>query len=399
MSTTYVVELTPVGRGAVAVVLVAGPNAVRAVSNHFVPAGKRSIPERPIGRILFGRWGSSGEELIVCRRAEDQVEIHCHGGVAAVRAVMDSLCTEGYTEISWREWLSRDQVSPRLEVASRRDATTCEAQIALADAVTMRTASILVDQMNGALSAAIREILSAVSAENWPPAAALLSNLMERRDVGLHLTTPWRVVLAGPPNVGKSSLINALAGYERAIVSPIPGTTRDVVTLNTAIDGWPVVLADTAGLRASNDELESAGVELAQSALAGADLAILVRDATSSAVDSTPWKSLPSRTIEVRNKIDLLPAGVGVEDGPARGSAIPVSALTGEGIANLAVAIGMALVPHPPAVGAAVPFTPAQFEKLAVARDAVEQRRGSPTAQALQSLLAVAEGSGFGVQE
>ena len=90
----------------------------------------------------------------------------------------------------------------------------------------------------------------------------------------------WRVVIAGPPNVGKSSLINAMAGYERAIVSPLPGTTRDVVTLTTAIDGWPVQLADTAGLRASDDELESAGVKLAGAALAAADLVILVCDAT-----------------------------------------------------------------------------------------------------------------------
>lgn len=381
MSTTYVVELTPAGRGAVAVVLVVGPDAVRAVSNHFVPAGKLSISAAPVGRILFGRWRASGEELVVCRRAEDRVEMHCHGGVAAVRAVIDSLQAEGCSPVPWREWI-------RQEPALVGDKITREAQIALADAVTMRTAGILLDQLNGALSAAIREVLSAVAAENWPQATALVGALLERRDVGLHLTTPWRVVLAGPPNVGKSSLINALAGYERAIVSPIPGTTRDVVTLTTAIDGWPVVLADTAGLRTSDDELESAGVELAQSALASADLAILVCDAVASGVDGAQWKSLPLRTIEVRNKIDLVCESGGVEDDPARGSVISVSALTGEGIAALAAAIGVALVPKPPAAGAAVPFTPAQYDVLVAAREAIERRDSSSAVAALLSLLA-----------
>ena len=381
MSTTYVVELTPVGRGAVAVVLVAGPDAVRAVDNHFTPAGKLSIPAAPVGRILFGRWRASGEELVVCRRAEDRVEVHCHGGVAAVRAVTDSLQAEGCSPVPWREWIRQDP-------ALVGDKITCDAQIALADAVTMRTAGILLDQLNGALSAAIREGLAAVAAENWPQAATLIGALLERHDVGLHLTTPWRVVLAGPPNVGKSSLINALAGYERAIVSPIPGTTRDVVTLTTAIEGWPVVLADTAGLRASDDELESAGVELAQSALASADLAILVCDAMASEVDGAQWKSLPLRTIEVRNKIDLLSESGGVEDDPARGSMIAVSALTGEGIAALAAAIGAALVPRPPAAGAAVPFTPAQYEVLVAAREAIERRHVATANEALLSLLA-----------
>ena len=83
---------------------------------------------------------------------------------------------------------------------------------------------------------------------------------------GRHLLTPFDVVLAGPANVGKSSLINALVGYNRAIVYDAPGTTRDVITAETAIDGWPVTLSDTAGLRDSDDPLEMAGVQTAQCA-------------------------------------------------------------------------------------------------------------------------------------
>ena len=95
------------------------------------------------------------------------------------------------------------------------------------------------------------------------PLRKRLTNCSAGRNWGCISSNPWRVVVFGAPNVGKSSLINALAGYERAIVSPTPGTTRDVVTVTTAIDGWPVQLSDTAGFRETQDELESAGIELA----------------------------------------------------------------------------------------------------------------------------------------
>ena len=99
----------------------------------------------------------------------------------------------------------------------------------------------------------------------------------------------------GAPNVGKSSLINALAGYERAIVSPTPGTTRDVVTVTTAIDGWPVQLSDTAGFRETQDELESAGIELATTTLSRAELAIFVHDAAKLRDESSMPKPNSSR--------------------------------------------------------------------------------------------------------
>src|SRR4029453_3197945 len=101
-----------------------------------------------------------------------------------------------------------------------------------------------------ALGGAVRQVVAEITREDWSDAVELLGAVLEFAELGQHLTAPWRVVLAGPPNVGKSSLINALAGYQRTIVSHVPGTTRDVVTTTTAIDGWPVELADTAGLRA-----------------------------------------------------------------------------------------------------------------------------------------------------
>jgi tRNA modification GTPase len=409
---TYVVELTPPGRAAVAVVLVSGPHAVRTVSECFVANSNRSLKDAVPGRILVGRWGgSSGEDLVVCRRSDNEVEIHTHGGSAAVRAVLDVLTSKGCCQITWRDWLRcpRNRVSQIRKSESRRDSTTCDAQVALADAVTGRTAAILLDQLNGALSNAISEALATVAAADWRGAARLIDKLLARQEFGLHLTAPWRVVFAGPPNVGKSSLINALAGYERAIVSPVPGTTRDVVTVLTAIDGWPVLLADTAGLRATGDVLESAGVELAQTAVANADLAILVEDATAPHVGwalptnevnragrdksggCLPYVTqLPSRLIRVRNKIDLAPHAIesNVEERSAIRTMVDTSALTGDGIPELAFAIASSLAPNPPVTGEAVPFTTAQIEALVVARNAIQRRHADAATEALQSLLA-----------
>ena len=165
------------------------------------------------------------------------------------------------------------------------------------------------------MATAVRSAIAAATAANWPLAAELLDAVLAYRHVGTHLTTPWRVVLTGRTNVGKSSLINALAGFERAIVSHQPGTTRDVVTTVTAIDGWPVQLADTAGLRISDDELETAGVRLAVETVQSADLIIAVEDAAAANEPTDAQHDDLSQTIaqlqrtrpviHVRNKIDL----------------------------------------------------------------------------------------------
>ncbi len=267
--TTRVIELTPTGRAAVAVVLVSGPDAVRCVNECFCCADGRQLESFASGRILVGRWGApDGEELVVCRRSDEEVEVHCHGGVAAVRAVVDLLCERGCASTHWQDWLGESEADP----------IRTAAQIELADAPTARTAAVLLDQYQGALSSAIRSVLDAATAGEWETASAALDAILVQRGVGLHLTKPWRVVLAGRPNVGKSSLMNALVGFQRAIVCDLPGTTRDVVTAMTAIDGWPIQLADTAGLRSTRDEIELAGVTRATAAAGAADLVLLVED-------------------------------------------------------------------------------------------------------------------------
>jgi tRNA modification GTPase len=399
-NTTVVAQLTPPGRGAVAVVLVAGQEALRTVGDCFVPRGKHSLDDVPIGRIVLGRWGGpDGEELVVCRRSEEQIEIHCHGGVAAVEAVIRRLQAEGCQPIAWQELVGR-QTSDSIRAA---------AQIALANAATERTAGILIDQINGALSAAIRAIVAEISNANWLAATEFIEELLGRRELGLHLTEAWRVVVFGEPNVGKSSLINALAGYERSIVSPTPGTTRDVVTVTTAIDGWPVQLADTAGFRTTLDELESAGVELATTTAAKADLVVLVHDATMLGDDEMHGRNKPAdlarispRTIRVINKIDLIPAGKQAEllarvsdSHQETSTAQLVSARTGEGIAELAATIGSMLAPVVPPPGSAVPFANEQINRLTAARAAVERHDAPAATDLLQAMLT---DDGFGCQ-
>lgn len=391
---TIAVVLTPPGRGAVATVLVAGAQATDRVSRFFQPANGRPLAGFALGRIAFGRWGEApGEELVVCRRSDQEIEIHCHGGQAAVQAIVDALAAAGCQAVRWQDWQRRQAASP----------VQAEALEDLARATTLRAATILLDQFHGALDREINDIttmlsntpgwdelaspttsagatpqhsihravgLAALGAPDDRVRAAVaerLAVLVERAHLGRHLVEPFHVVLAGRPNVGKSNLINALVGYQRSIVHDLPGTTRDVVTAGTALDGWPVELADTAGLRASDDPLEAAGVGLAEQRLAAADLRILVFDASRlwSSEDQAIAERWPD-AIVVRSKRDLPRAS----DRPA---GIATSAVTGHGIDELVRLMASRLAPEPPPAGSAVPFRAWQAQALSQATDACKR--------------------------
>src|SRR5262249_53711011 len=198
----------------------------------------------------------------------------------------------GFRSCSWHELASLTGASPSQVVALS----------ALASAQTARTASILLDQYRGAFDRALAAILDCFDQDRHQQAGDLLRNLAANVDLGRHLTHPWRVVIAGAPNVGKSSLVNALTGYARCIVAPTPGTPRDLVTTVVAVHGWPIELADTAGLRGEATDLEAQGMELARTAIASADLCLWMLDA--STVPAWPER----RTDNMRwviNKIDL----------------------------------------------------------------------------------------------
>jgi tRNA modification GTPase len=181
-------------------------------------------------------------------------------------------------------------------------------------------------------------------------------------------------VVAGTPNVGKSSLVNALAGYPRCIVAATPGTTRDVVTTRLALDGWLIELADTAGQRSDAEALEEQGIGRARTTAATADLCLWLLDGSASPV----WPSEPIASVQyVISKSDLPSAW----DTAPTPDGVRVSAVTGAGLAELCSVVLSRLVPEAPPPGAAVPFTPRQCEQIAEAKrllsagDTAEARR------------------------
>ena len=345
--------LTAEGRGAVAVIRVWGPEALAVADAAFRPAkGPRLVASRP-GRLRLGRMGARfGDEVIavVLPGLPAEVEVHCHGGPVPAALVVAALVDAGAEVLPATAWAAHAGPS-RL---------AAEAAVDLADAPTLRTAEILLEQSHGALDAEVRRLLLAEA----PEAVAGLDALIGRSSLGVRLISGWRVVLAGRPNVGKSALLNAMAGFERAIVDPSPGTTRDVVTARLAMDGWPVELADTAGLRDSADPIESAGVARARVEQAGADLVLLVLDRSEplTGADQALIAEHPG-AVRVANKADLPAAWDAGET-----AACAVSAGRGDGIEALIATIAARLVPEVPPPGAGVPFRGDQVRTLVEAR-------------------------------
>jgi tRNA modification GTPase len=364
--------LTPPGVAALASLAVRGPKAWEVARAIFHPRARgQALPADPTpGQFWFGRLGDevADEVVLAVKRLQPDpwIELHCHGGREVVRLILEILESHGARTVTWQE----------LEVLTDADPLRARAAATLAEALTARTASILLDQYHGALRRALDAVVNELKKDDLRQAGPILADLARYADVGRHLTTPWRVAVAGAPNVGKSSLVNALAGYQRSIVAPMPGTTRDVVTTRIAIDGWPVELSDTAGLRTDAEAIEEQGVGMARAAASGADLCLWVVDASVPPV----WPDAAVSTSRtVVNKIDLAPAW----DFAAAAGAVRVSALTGSGIAELCQALSVWLVPAPPPAGAALPFTPALCDQVATARELLTAGRGEEAAHTL----------------
>jgi tRNA modification GTPase len=369
-TTATAAVLTPRGRGAVATIRVRAENGAFDWNREtlFRAANDRRLAEQEIGRVLFGRWGKNpAEEVVVCRRDAQTVEIHCHGGDAAARRILGDLHAAGCQAVSWIE-----------QHTAGHGLLDTECREALSRATTLRTADILLDQASGTLRRAFESLRGPPPSitEDEPVAAwasraiAQLDALLAWADFGLHLALPWQVVLTGRPNVGKSSLINALLGYARSIVCDQPGTTRDVVTAETAFQGWPVELADTAGIRAAGGEVEAAGIARARAHLAQADLRIVVLDVSrpADAEDLALLREWPDALI-VAHKVDLSEAwGV-----PLPANVVEVSSRTGMGVDELANRMLEKLVPRVPEPGTATPLSTRQVELLRQARAAARE--------------------------
>lgn len=372
---TTVTQLTPDGRGAVATLLVSGPASAELVDRYFTSAAGKPVWQLGLNVVSFGQWRQPtglAEDVVVARRSDSDIEVSCHGGIAAASAIIGSLQAAGATRIDSTGWIA-EVMGGRLEA---------DAWMALSRAKTERAAGILLDQLRGSLRRAVGQVLSHLQAGDLQSVRAQLGNLIACGSVGLHLTTPWRIAVAGEPNVGKSSLVNRLVGYDRSIVFDQPGTTRDVLGAATAFDGWPVDLQDTAGLRAGADDSEQEGIRRARQASDSADLTILVVDAQLGLdqLDS-PLASDSPDAIIVANKQDLASVQNWPED------VVRTSAITGAGVESLIRRIAARLVPDPPRRDDPVPWTDGQLVALSQGLSALDESDLAGCQHCLRSML------------
>ncbi len=352
--------LSPPGRAALAVVHVSGDGARPIVAGLF--RGRIGAEPRP-GRLVSGE--RDVDEVMVRSVAgftgEDTVEITCHGGAAAVERVLRALAEAGAERVSPGELLERGVEKGGL------DRIRAEAWTLLPGARTELAAAVLHDQAEGALSRAVGAMRGRPDAERLLAGASL----------GRALASPRKVVLAGSPNAGKSTLFNALVRADRAIVSPEPGTTRDPVREFAAIEGVPLEVVDTAGVGEPADLLEQLSIERTGRALAEADVVLFLFDAEAGARGSELVfleRLSHRRVILLVNKVDVGRKKPLLE-------ALPVSARTGEGLDEVRRRILRALEVRPSREpGAPVVFT-ARQERL------LEEARSRPIEEVRRDLL------------
>ncbi|MEN9666572.1 MAG: tRNA modification GTPase MnmE [Planctomycetota bacterium] len=319
----------------------------------FLPRGSLPVDAWEIGRIGVGRWrghgsepgGLAAEEVLVVR-GPGGWEVQCHGGNAAAAAVVADLVRLGAERVPSGAWHTDSAPTVAAEALSL---------LAAVDAP--RGARILCRQLAGALDHELAEIAALVGRGQAGSARRRADRLRRAARVGLRLAEPWRVVVSGRVNAGKSSLVNALAGHARSLVSPRPGTTRDVIETAVVFSGWSVVLVDTAGLRDRDSEAsgatERAGIARARAAAAAADLVVEV-------VEVGEPVPAPAGLV-VWSKADLWP-GVVVPAG-----VIATSSRSGAGILDLVAAVIAQLVPEaeePGLLDGAVAFLPRHLELI-----------------------------------
>jgi tRNA modification GTPase len=338
------------GRAAVAVVRISGER-----SGAVLDALCRRRPRARVAwlRTLRSSEGEALDQALVLwfpgprsYTGEDCLELHLHGGRAVLNAVADALVALGCRPAEPGEFTRRAFLNGRMDLVE------AEAVVDLVEAETAAQRVQALQQMDGALGARLKgwsdrlvhllaqqEALIDFPDENLPPeveAAALaeigalageMATAMDDDRRGERLRGGLIFAIAGAPNVGKSTLINALAEREVAIVAPTPGTTRDVLEARIELGGVPVTLLDTAGIRDSDDMIEKEGVRRARARVADADAVVLVTDASRPCTAQAFEPRVGQRAIEVVNKIDIAAA--------ASEGAICVSARNGDGMDRL----------------------------------------------------------------
>ena len=363
---------TPLGEGGLAVIRLSGARALAIADESFQPAGRNSLKPSvaPTHTIHFGRIVRESkvvdEVLLAVLRGprtftrEDTVEISCHGGLLPAKLVLDTLLAQGARMAEPGEFTKRAFLNGRIDLAQAE---------AVADLIHSRTELALAaanEQLAGKLSQRINRLrddlmhtLAHVEAhldfpdEDIAPntnaqlrdrlqtGIAFMDELLATANEGQILRHGIRAAIVGRPNAGKSSLLNQLLGRDRAIVSPIPGTTRDTIEETGNIRGLPVVFIDTAGLREAQDEIEREGIRRSRESFARAELILHVLDASEplTTYDHDYFAEFASKKqIVIRNKTDLA-AKLELPALPVAAPVVDICCLNGAGIEALKDAI------------------------------------------------------------
>lgn len=352
-------RLTGPGRSAIAVLMLQGDGAESIIQRCFKPANHVPFEE---GQIRYGLWSGTelkatgdskiparsfeqpAESVVITPMAGQTFEIHCHGGPAAVARI----------EADMRACCATSASKTNDSKSSKHSCLIREAESVLLKCNTPRTAGIAMDQVRGALFDWAKEWQTSMKSTNIPEFRAELEPLLSAAATTVRLTEPFRVVLTGPPNVGKSSLLNALVGFDRSITLDMAGTTRDVLHANTVIAGLPIQFSDTAGIRdhAAVETIEREGIRQAQLAAGKADLLLLVRQPLpKGGYSKMESPSLEIPQIRVLNKIDQQLGSPQLTDHLDDQFDVGTNALTGEGLAELMVTIGARLGKNLPDAG------------------------------------------------
>jgi tRNA modification GTPase len=362
---------TPLGEGGLAVIRISGKSALAVADKCFVPPGKSAtkISDAPSHTIHYGKVvhhdRKVDEVMIAVLRAprtltrEDVVEITCHGGLLAAKMVLDAVLENGARPAEPGEFTRRAFLNGRIDLAQAE---------AVADLIHARTELALTaanEQLAGKLSIRINRLrdemiktLAHVEAhidfpeEDIAPdtkaqliarledGVAFMDELLRTANEGQILRRGVRAAIIGRPNAGKSSLLNQLLGHDRAIVSPIAGTTRDTIEETANIRGLPVVFVDTAGLREAGDAIEVEGMRRSRESLGRAEFILQVLDGSEPLTQADRnylSEFAAKKRILVRNKMDL-PAKMVLPD-KIDAPVVEVCCLSGKGIEALKDAI------------------------------------------------------------